>query len=71
MKKIFAMKKNNRVVRERYKLNLNIPRTNQVKFGTNSLKSCGPKICNAVPFNTKTAGNLSTFKTLMAHHAIV
>ena len=36
MKKRFEMMENNRVVRERYKLNLNIPRTNQVTFGTNS-----------------------------------
>ena len=53
MKSIFEMKKNNRVVRERYKLNLNIPRTNQVTFGTNSLKSYGPKIWNALLFNIK------------------
>ena len=33
MKKKFEMKKNNRVVWARYKLNLNIPRTNQVTFG--------------------------------------
>ena len=44
MKNIFEMNANNRIVREKYKLNLNIPRTNQVTFGTNSLKSCGPKI---------------------------
>ena len=44
MKKIFEIKKNNRVVLERYKLNLNIPRTSQVTFSTNSLKSYGPKI---------------------------
>ena len=37
MKNIFEMKTNNRIVREKYKLNLNIPRTNQVTFGTNSL----------------------------------
>ena len=30
MKKILKKKKNNRVIQERYKLNLNIPRTNQV-----------------------------------------
>ena len=36
MKNIFEMKTNNRTAREKYKLNLNIPRTNQVKFGTNS-----------------------------------
>ena len=34
-KKKNEMRKNNRIVRERYKLNLNIPRTNQVTFGTN------------------------------------
>ena len=32
MKKFFEIKKNNRIVRERYKLNLNIPRANQVTF---------------------------------------
>ena len=44
MKNIFEMKTNNRIVREKYKLNLNIPRTNKVTCGTNSLKSYGPKI---------------------------
>ena len=75
MKNIFQMKKNNRVVRERYKLNFNIPKTNQVTFGTNSFKSYGPKIWDALPFNIKTAENLKAFRTLvkngMAHHAIV
>ena len=69
------MKKNNRAVRDRYKLNLNIPRTNQVKFSTNSLKFYGSKIWNALLFNTKTIENLSAFKTSikdgMAHHEIV
>ena len=55
MKKIFKMSKNNRVIRDRYKLNLNIPRTNQVTFGT--------KIWNALPFNIKTAENFNVFKT--------
>ena len=50
MKNIFEMKTNNRIVREKCKLNLNIPRTNQVTFGTNSLKSYGPIIWNALPF---------------------
>ena len=43
-KKNFEMKKNNRVIRDRYKLNLNVPRTNHVTFGANSLKSYGLKI---------------------------
>ena len=59
------MKKNNQVVWDRYKLNLNIPRTNQVTFDTNSLKSYGPKIWKALPFNMKAAENLSAFKTLI------
>ena len=58
-------KNNNRVVRNRYKINLNIPRTNQVTFGTNSLKSDGPKIWNALRLNNKIAENLSAFKTLI------
>ena len=59
------MKKNNRVVRDRYILNLNILRTNQVTFGTHGLKSYGPKIWNALPFNMKIAENRSSFKTLI------
>ena len=67
MKNISEMKKNNRVVQEVKfnKLNFNIPRTNQVTFGTNSLNSYGPKIWNALPFNIKTAENLKSFKTLI------
>ena len=71
----FEMKKNNRTVRDRHKLNLNIPRTNQVTFSTNSLKFYGSKIWNALLFNTKTVENLSAFKSSikngMVHHAIV
>ena len=59
------MKKNNQVVQERYKLNLNIPRTNQVTFGTISLKSYDPKIWRTLPFNIKTAENLEAFITLV------
>ena len=43
-KKKDEMKKNSRVVRDTYKLNLSIPTTNQVTFSTNSLKSYGPRI---------------------------
>ena len=64
-KNVFKMKKYNRAVRDRYKLHLNISRTNQVTFRTNSLKCYGTKVWNALPFNIKTAGNLSAFKTLI------
>ena len=43
MKEIFEKRNENRVTRDRYKLNLNIPRRNQVTFGTKSLKFYGPK----------------------------
>ena len=65
MKKNFETKKNNRVIWGRYKLNLNISRTNKVTFGTSSLKSYGPKIWNALPFNIETAENLKVCKTLI------
>ena len=44
MKNVFEMKANNQIFREKYKLNLNTPRTNKVTCGTNILKSYGPKI---------------------------
>ena len=39
MKDIFQKRDENRVTRQRYKLNLNIPRRNQVTFGTKTLSS--------------------------------
>ena len=44
MKEIFEKRNENRVTRDRYKLNLNIPRRNCVTFGSKSLKFRGPKI---------------------------
>ena len=44
MKEIFEKRNENRVTRDRYKLNLNIPRRNQVMFGAKSLKFHGPKM---------------------------
>ena len=44
MKDIFQKRDENRVTRQRYKLNLNIPRRNQVTFGTKTLKLYGPRI---------------------------
>ena len=41
MKEIFEKRDENRNTRDRYKLNLNIPRRNQVMFGTNILKFYG------------------------------
>ena len=61
MNKIFEKRDENRVTRDRYKLNLNIPRRNQVTFGAKSFKFYGPKIWNTLPVNIKTAENLNAF----------
>ena len=65
MKEILEKRDGNRVTHDRYKSNLNIPRRNQVTFGTKSLKFYGPKIWNALPVNIKTAENLNVFKDLI------
>ena len=44
MWEIFKTRKTKRAVRDRYKINLEIPRVNQASFGTKSLRFYGPKI---------------------------
>ena len=65
MEKIFEKRDETRVTRDRYNLNLNIPRRNQVTFGAKSLKFYGPKIWNTLPVNIKTAEHLNAFKNLI------
>ena len=43
IKGIFKLRMTNRPTREKYKLNLEIPKSNQVRFGTKSLRYLGPK----------------------------
>ena len=47
---IFKIKRNNREIRDKYKLNLDIPKWNQGTFGYKSLKVLGPKIWNNLPY---------------------
>ena len=49
--------------REIYKLNLEIPKSNQVRFGTRSLRYLGPKVWNSLPYHLKSSVNLTIFKT--------
>ena len=44
MNNIFKLKINGREVRDKYKLNLDIPKWNQITFGCKSLTVLGPKI---------------------------
>ena len=71
MKEIFEKKDENRVTRDRYKLNLNISRRNQVTFGAKSLKFYGSKLWNILPVNIKTAENLNAFKKLIKKWNVV
>ena len=65
MNNIFKLKINGREVRDKYKLNLDIPKWNQKTFGYKSLKVLGPKIWNNLPYHVKSSENLDTFKNLL------
>ena len=49
MNNIFKLEINGREVRDKFKLNLDIPKFNQKAFGYKSLKVLGPKIWNNLP----------------------
>ena len=65
MQELFKLKKTNRNVRSKYKLNLNIPVVNHVNYGTKSLRNFGPKIWNSPPHHVKSAKNLETFQKII------
>ena len=44
MQELFKLRETKRNVRNKYRLNLDIPVDNQVTYGTKSLRSIGPKI---------------------------
>ena len=63
MNDIFKLRNTDRdrLTRERYKLNLEIPKPSQVTFAAGSLRSCGLKIWNALPYHIKTSDNFKAF----------
>ena len=65
MNNIFKLKINSREVRDKYKLNLDIPKWNQRTFDYKSLKVLGPKIWNNLPYHVKCSDKLDTFKNLL------
>ena len=65
MNNIFKLKLNAREVRDRYKLNLDIPKWNRRTFGYKSLKVLGPKIWNKLPYYVKSSDKLDSFKNLL------
>ena len=65
MNDIFKLKNTDRLTREKYNLNLEIPKLNQATFGTKILRSYGPKIWNVLPYHIKTSDNLNSFKSII------
>ena len=61
MSDIFQLRLTNRPPRYQYKQNLQIPKTNKVKFRTKGLRAFGYKIQNSLPHHTKSAENRITF----------
>ena len=62
LKDIFYFKESNRPVREKYKLNLQIPKINQVKYDTKRLRGLGPKIWNTLQYHIKTSENTDYYQ---------
>ena len=58
----------NRLTRQKHKLksklNLEIPKSNQVRFGTKSLRYLGAKVWTSLQYHIKSSENMSIFKTL-------
>ena len=65
MNSIFKLKINGREVRDKYKLNLDMPKWNQKTFGYKSFRVLGPKIWNNLPYYVKCSENLNTFKKML------
>ena len=59
---IFKLRMTNRPTQEKYKLNPEIPKSNQLKFGTKSLRYLGPKVCNSLLYNIKSSENLAILR---------
>ena len=64
MKELFQLRITNRPVRENYLFNMFVPKTNQVKYGTKSLRNLAPKNLEFLK-QIKTAENLDIFKDLI------
>ena len=65
MNEIFRLRVTNRIVRSQYRLDLDIPRVNQVSSANKSIRSFGPKIWNSLPPHIKSCENLETFERVI------
>ena len=68
MRDLFSLRETNRLVQEKYMLNLNIPVYNEVTFETKSLRIFGPKDSNSLfVVHMKSSENLESFKIKIKH----
>ena len=65
MNKIFRLRVTNRVVCSYYRLNLDVPKVNQVRFGNKSTRSFRPNHWNSLPPHIKSCENLETSKLVI------
>ena len=65
MNKIFRLRVTNRMFRSQYRLNLDIPKVNQISFDNKSVRSFGPKVWNSLPPLIKSCENLETSKRVI------
>ena len=65
MNEIFRLRVTNRMDRSQYRLNLDIPKVNQVSYGNKSMTSFGAKIWNSLSPHIKSRENLETFKRVI------
>ena len=65
MSNIFKLKINARKVRDKYKLNLDLPKWNQITFGYKGLQVLGSKTWSNLPYHVKSSDNIDTFKNLL------
>ena len=65
MKNMFNIRQTNRAQRQEYKLNIEIPRSNQVSFSTISLCIQGTKIRKSFPLYIKSRVGVQAFKDVI------
>ena len=59
-KQISQLRETNRNVCGKYRLNLNIPNSNQITFGKNSLRIFRTKIWNSLPYHIQSSKKLES-----------
>ena len=67
MRDYFKLRFTTRPVREKYKINMIIPKFNQVSCGKKSLRTLGTKLWNNLPHHVESSENLESFNRNIKH----